>query len=395
MTEPIITSLLDTDLYKLTMMQSVLHAYPAAAVEYEFHCRNEVPLAPYVDEIRAQIKHLCQLRFSENELAFLAKLKYIKPDFINFLRLFQLSEEFVHLDTDGDHLVLHIRGSWLHTIMFEVPVLAIVNEVFTRNNYPAPDFAEGEKRLDDKIALLKAYPDHTGFRFSDFGTRRRFSRQWHGHVVERLKNELPHSFTGTSNLMYAKEKKLVPIGTMAHEYLQAFQALGPRLIDSQKRALECWVQEYRGDLGIALTDVVGMDAFLRDFDLYFAKLFDGMRHDSGDPYIWTEKALTHYRSMKIDPRTKRLVYSDGLSVATAIELHKTYHKQAKVAFGIGTHLTSDFGYQQLQIVMKMTRCNGQPVAKISDTPGKTLCRDEDYMKYLSKVFQVLESQNSR
>lgn len=385
---PIITSLLDTDLYKLTMMQSVLHAYPAADVEYEFHCRNAVPLASYIDEIREEISHLCQLRFRRDELDFLSKLKYIKPDFINFLRLFQLSEEFIVLETDGDDLSLKIRGPWLHTIMFEVPVLAIINEVFTRNNYPEPEWHIGEQRLHDKIELLKAYPEHKAFRFSDFGTRRRFSRIWQGHVVEQMKNELPHSFVGTSNLMYAKEKALVPIGTMAHEYLQAFQALGPRLVDSQKRALECWVQEYRGDLGIALTDVVGMDAFLRDFDLYFAKLFDGMRHDSGDPYEWTDKALAYYRKMKIDPRTKRLVYSDGLSVKTAIELHKTYHKQAKIAFGIGTHLTNDFGYQQLQIVMKMTRCNGQPVAKISDTPGKTLCRDEDYMKYLSKVFQV-------
>lgn len=388
MADPIIQSLLDTDLYKITMMQSVLHAYPAAAVEYEFHCRNDVPLAPYIEEIRREIKHLCTLRFSKDELNFLTKLKYIKPDFINFLRLFQLSEEFVSLETKGDAIALKICGPWLHTIMFEVPVLAIVNEVFTRNNYPQPDYAEGEKRLHDKIALLKDYPDHTRFRFSDFGTRRRFSRQWQDRVIERLKNELPHSFIGTSNIMFAKAKSLVPIGTMAHEYLQAFQALGPRLIDSQKRALESWVQEYRGDLGIALTDVVGMDAFLRDFDLYFTKLFDGMRHDSGDPYIWTEKALAHYRHLKIDPRTKRLVYSDNLSVATAIELHKTYHKQAKVAFGIGTHLTNDFGCQQLQIVMKMTRCNGQPVAKISDSPGKTLCRDEDYMRYLSKVFQV-------
>lgn len=388
MAEPIITSLLDTDLYKLTMMQSVLHQYPAAEVEYQFQCRNAHKLAPYMDEIRKEITALSYLRFRRDELEYLAGLKYVKRDFIEFLRLFQLSMEFVDLQTEGDDLLLTVRGPWLHTIMFEVPVLAIINEVYTRNTYPAPDYAGAEKRLDDKIALLKAYPEHTGFRFSDFGTRRRFSREWQRHVIERLKNELPHSFTGTSNVMYAKEMDLVPIGTMAHEYLQAFQALGPRLVDSQKRALECWVQEYRGDLGIALTDVVGMDAFLRDFDLYFTKLFDGVRHDSGDAVEWAQKAINHYKSMKIDPRTKRLVFSDGLSIGTAIELHKRFHKQAKVAFGIGTHLTNDFGYDPLQIVMKMTRCNGQPVAKISDTPGKTLCRDDDYLKYLSKVFQI-------
>lgn len=388
MADPIITSLLDTDLYKLTMMQSVLHQYPAAEVEYQFQCRNAHKLAPHMDEIRKEITALSYLRFRRDELDFLAGLKYVKRDFIEFLRLFQLQMEFVDLQAEGDDLLLTIRGPWLHTIMFEVPVLAIINEVYTRNTYPEPDYNEAEKRLSDKINLLKSYPEHKSFRFSDFGTRRRFSREWQGHVVERLKNELPQSFTGTSNVMYAKEKNLVPIGTMAHEYLQAFQALGPRLVDSQKSALECWVQEYRGNLGIALTDVVGMDAFLRDFDLYFAKLFDGMRHDSGDAVEWTEKALAHYRKMKIDPRTKRLVYSDGLSIQTAIELHQKYHKQAKVAFGIGTHLTNDFGYDPLQIVMKMTRCNGQPVAKISDSPGKTLCKDDDYLKYLSKVFEI-------
>lgn len=388
MREPIITSLLDTDLYKLTMMQSVLHAYPAAEVEYRFQCRNPHRLAPYIEEIRGEIASLCNLRFHRDELDFLAKLTYIKRDFIEFLRLFQLSMEFIDLRAEGDDIILYIRGPWLHTIMFEVPILAIINEVYNRNTYPDPDYAEAEKRLTDKINLLKSYPDHRSVRFSDFGTRRRFSRKWHRRLIERLKEELPQVFTGTSNLMFAKEMGLVPIGTMAHEYLQAFQALGPRLVDSQKRALECWVQEYRGNLGIALSDVVGMDAFLRDFDLYFAKLFDGIRHDSGDPVEWTEKALAHYRSLKIDPRTKRLVYSDGLSIQAAIDLHKRYHKQAKVAFGIGTNLTNDFGYEPLQIVMKMTRCNGQPVAKISDSPGKTLCEDEDYLKYLSKVFQI-------
>lgn len=388
MAEPIIQSLLDTDLYKLTMMQSVLHQYPAAEVEYQFQCRNAHKLAPYLDEIRKEITALSYLRFRRDELDYLASLKYVKRDFIEFLRLFQLSMEFVDLQTQGDDLLLTIRGPWLHTIMFEVPVLAIINEVYTRNTYPEPNYAEAEKRLEDKIALLKSYPDHKAFRFSDFGTRRRFSREWQGKVIERLQAELPQTFTGTSNVMYAKEKGLVPIGTMAHEYLQAFQALGPRLVDSQKRALECWVQEYRGDLGIALTDVVGMDAFLRDFDLYFAKLFDGMRHDSGDAEVWANKAIAHYKNMKIDPRTKRLVFSDGLSIQTAIDLHVKFHKQAKVAFGIGTHLTNDFGYDPLQIVMKMTRCNGQPVAKISDTPGKTLCKDDDYLKYLSKVFQI-------
>lgn len=384
----IIKSLLDTDLYKLTMMQSVLHQYPAAEVEYKFHCRSAHKLAPFVDEIREEIRALCALRFTREELEFLAGFKYIKRDFIEFLRLFQLSEEFITMGAEGDNLSLTIRGPWLHTILFEVPLLAIINEVYNRNHFPEPDYEEAEKRLKAKVAELKAYEDYRLFRFSDFGTRRRFSRTWQREVLVYLKAELPGVFAGTSNVRYAKEFGLVPIGTMAHEYLQAFQALGPRLVDSQKRALECWVQEYRGDLGIALSDVVGVDAFLRDFDLYFAKLFDGVRHDSGDPEEWTDKLLAHYRALRIDPRTKRIVYSDGLNFAKAIALHRKYHKQARIAFGIGTNLTNDFGVEALQIVMKMVRCNGQPVAKISDSPGKTLCEDKEYLSYLRKVFQI-------
>ena len=183
---------------------------------------------------------------------------------------------------------------------------------------------------------------------------------------------------------------LIPIGTMAHEYLQASQALGPRLRDSQKFALEKWVQEYRGDLGIALTDVVGLDAFLRDFDLYFCKLFDGLRHDSGCPYEWTEKVLKFYESMKIDAKTKSLVYSDGLDFPKAIDLYKRFKNNAKLFFGIGTNLTNDLGPKAINIVMKMVSCNGSPVAKVSDSAGKTMCKDEKFLAYLKEVFEIVE-----
>jgi nicotinate phosphoribosyltransferase len=178
------------------------------------------------------------------------------------------------------------------------------------------------------------------------------------------------------------------MGTMAHEYLQTFQAVGVQLRQFQRAALETWVQEYRGDLGIALTDVVGMDAFLNDFDLYFAKLFEGLRHDSGDPVEWGEKALEHYRQLGVDARTKRLVFSDGLNVQKAFALYAHFADRVQLGFGIGTHLTNDVGIVPLNIVMKLVSCNGQPVAKLSDSPGKTLCSDQTFLAYLRQVFNV-------
>lgn len=389
MPDAIIQSLLDTDLYKFTMMQTVLHQHPAAQVEYRFNCRTPaIDFSDCLEDIRREIAALCQLRLSEDELAYLAGLDYIKADFIHFLRLFHLDLRFVHLDYQQGELQLHIKGPWLHTILFEVPLLAIINEVYFRHHCPVLDWQEGRRRLQHKIAQVADAPDNRQFHFSDFGTRRRFSRVWQKEVVEQLASQLPQQFAGTSNLDLARRLGLRPIGTMAHEFLQAFQALGPRLVDSQKAALEAWVHEYRGRLGYALTDVVGMDAFLADFDLYFAKLFDGLRHDSGDPMIWTQKALAHYRKLRIDPNTKTLVYSDGLTMGKALEIYQRFREDCAMAFGIGTHLSNDLGPAPINIVIKMTACNGQAVAKLSDSPGKTMCDDDDYLAYLARVFKV-------
>ncbi|WP_319782272.1 nicotinate phosphoribosyltransferase [Oceanisphaera sp. IT1-181] len=386
----VIQSLLDTDLYKFTMMQTVLHQHPAAEVEYHFRSRNkQLDFSDCIADIEAEIAHLCQLRLSEDELSYLGQLDYIKPDFIHFLRLFRLDQRFVHVSCEKGELILKIHGPWLHTILYEVPLLAIISEVYCRRHHPNPDWVGARARLQDKIELVKSQPEYTDFRFSDFGTRRRYSRLWQQEVVMELAKQLPEQFSGTSNLDLARRLNLKPVGTLAHEFMQAFQALGPRLIDSQKMALEAWVHEYRGQLGIALTDVVGMDAFLRDFDLYFAKLFDGLRQDSGDPVEWTEKALAHYRKLNIDPRSKTFVYSDGLNMHSALDLHVRFREQCKPAFGIGTHLTNDImSHSPINIVLKMTSCNGQAVAKLSDSPGKAMSDDEGYMAYLAQVFDV-------
>ena len=389
----IIPSLLDTDLYKFTMMQVVQHHFPEAQVEYRFKCRNaDVDLTPYVAEIEREIRALCDLRFTPAELDYLRSWRFFKSDFVDLLGLFHLNERFIRVSRIPDsprEIDITIKGPWLHAILFEVPVLAIVSEVYYRAQVKTPDFAEGRRRLAAKIALANAVPG-TEFRIADYGTRRRFSRAWHDEVTRTLKTEMSAHFVGTSNVKFAQEHGLTPLGTMAHEYLQACQAVGPRLRDSQTFAFNMWAREYRGDLGIALSDVCGMDAFLRDFDLFFCKLFDGVRHDSGDPFEWGEKLIAHYQRMRIDPRSKTMVFSDSLNIPLAIRLYEYFKGRTRTSFGIGTNLTNDLGYEPLQIVIKMTRCNGQPVAKISDEPSKSMDYDPSYVAYLREVFQVPE-----
>jgi nicotinate phosphoribosyltransferase len=389
----IITSLLDTDLYKFTMMQAVLHQFPSAQVAYKFKCRNPgIELAPYVQEIRDEIRSLCSLHFQESELAWLRSLRFIKSDFVDFLGLFKLNEKYIQVSAmPNGEIDISIQGPWLHTILFEIPVLAIVNEVYFRNTQQVPDFVEGRKRLDQKVQALHA-ERLSDLKIADYGTRRRFSKAWHEEILRVLGAKLgigaDGQFAGTSNALFAMKLGLTPLGTMAHEYLQACQALGPRLRDSQVFGFETWAREYRGDLGIALSDVYGIEPFLRDFDMYFCKLFDGARHDSGDPFTWGERMIAHYRENRVDPLTKTLIFSDGLTVEKTIALYQQFRGRCKLAFGIGTNLTNDLGYEPLQIVIKMVQCNGQPVAKLSDTPSKNMCEDQRYLAYLRQVFGI-------
>jgi len=392
--QPVIHSLLDTDLYKFTMWQAMLHRHPATQAEYTFVCRNQpaYPLAELVDGVNQQLDHLCSLKFGADELAYLGGLRFMRSDFVDFLRIFHFQREFISARAVGDQLEIVASGPQVHVMAFEIYVLAIVNELYFRRFDQTAALAEGRRRLKAKIERLKAFaneaPRTHPFEFFDFGVRRRFSGDWQREVVATFKREVPQYFRGASNVLFARDLGLVPIGTMAHEYLQTFQTLGVRLRDFQRAALEAWVQEYRGDLGIALTDVVGMDAFLNDFDLYFAKLFDGLRHDSGDPIVWGEKALAHYAKLRIDPHTKRLVFSDGLDFDRAIQLHHHFSDRTQCGFGIGTNLTNDMGLRTLHIVMKLTHANRQPVAKLSDSPGKLLCDDETFLAYLRQVFKV-------
>jgi len=377
----------------------MLHRNPANQAVYRFVCRNRplYPLARLRAQVEEELDALCSLRFTEAELAYLAGLRFMKPDFIDFLRIFQYQRKFIRVWVEGDDLRIEARGPQVHVMGFEIHVLTIVNELYYRQFDQEQAMAGGRERLRGKVQLLKDAADSNPrltsgrhpFEFFDFGARRRFSKAWQQEVLTTLKVELPDMFKGTSNVMFAKDLGLVPIGTMAHEYLLSYQAQRVRLRDFQRAALEDWVQEYRGDLGIALTDAVGMDAFLTDFDLYFAKLFDGLRHDSGDPYTWGEKALRHYESLRIDPHTKRLVFSDALDFQRALDLHAHFCERTHLGFGIGTYLTNDMGLDRINIVMKLVECNGQPVAKLPDAAGKVMQDvDATFVAYLKKVFNI-------
>ncbi|MDE2429537.1 MAG: nicotinate phosphoribosyltransferase [Burkholderiales bacterium] len=390
--QPIVRSLLENDLYKFSMWQALLHSHPGAQTEYAFVCRNTpvYPLSELKTDVERELDHLCSLSFADDELSFLRGLRYIKSDFVDFLTVFRFQRKFVTVTAENDTLQIVATGPQVHVMGFEIFVLYIVNELYCRRLSSPAVIDEGRRRLHAKIAMLREFSREPArvhpFEFFDFGLRRRFSGEWQEEVVSTLARELPQYFKGTSNVYLAKKFQLTPIGTMAHEYLQSYQSFGVRLRDFQKVALENWVQEYRGDLGIALTDVVGMDAFLNDFDLYFAKLFDGLRHDSGDPVVWGEKALAHYAKLRIDANSKRLVFSDGLDLQAAFSLYRHFADRIMTGFGIGTNLSNDTGITPLNVVMKLVSCNGQPVAKLSDAKGKTLCNDETFLAYLRQVF---------
>ena len=385
-----IKSLLDTDLYKLTMMQVVYHHFSDSTARFVFKNRtqNTVFTPEMAQEIKHNIESLEYLFLTLHEKRYLeTSVPFLSQDFINYLSRFHFNMEYVTLQYTEDLQELHIEvnGPWVETILFEVPILAIVNSIYFKHQTKKEDtdqiYESALTYMDHEICkLLK-----TSTKFADFGTRRRFSAEWHRLILQKLK-ETPY-LVGTSNVYLAKKLNLKPIGTMAHEFIQAGQAfVHPR--DSQQYMLDIWAEEYQGNLGIALSDTLGFKYFLHDFNLKFMKLYDGVRLDSGDPEEQCRALLKHYQSHNIDPLTKTVVFSDGLDFDRAAHLQFLFGDCIKVAFGIGTFITNSIpGYSPLQIVMKMTHCNGLDVAKISDTPGKTMCKNPVYLKYLQHVIQ--------
>jgi nicotinate phosphoribosyltransferase len=393
----IIKSLLDSDLYKITQMQAVYQKYPEADATYSFVTRSSRSIPEgdkdFMSQVEDQIERLGEIAFTPSEISYLQELGLFSNSFLDYLEHFTIPTDTVKIGKKRlfNNLVdLTIEGKWLDTILLEVPILAIVSELWSKQ-YGNSVFVGGRNKLRDKIGLIHDLNiELPGFKFADFGTRRRHSWMWQEEVVKQLSCSLPENFTGTSNVMLANRFEIKPVGTMAHEWLQAHQVLAP-IHQFQRTALETWASVYRGKLGIALTDTINMDAFLDEFDLYNAKLYDGCRQDSGDPFAWTEKLLAHYKRLGINPKTKTAVYSDGLDIPTAIKIFKRYKDSINVMFGIGTNLTNDLGdntYKPLSIVIKMDSLNGFPVAKISDTPEKAICKDPAYLQYLKNTYKI-------
>ena len=392
---PIINSLLETDLYKFSMGQAIYHQFPSYKTTWTFRCRNKnVKFTPeMVQEIRDQIETYCTLRFTEDELSYLDNIKWFKGSYIDFLRIWQPRFEDFEITTNADcGLAIETKGTWLNTSMYEIPTLAIVNEVYFRMNYDYNQLIESfKRRLDDKFENVKHGKWYLGV-FSEFGLRRRLSAEAQELAIQKFShlNDTMHSaskFVGTSNVYLAKKFGVTPVGTMAHEWImcvgQGDHKHNPAY--SNYYALRAWVNEYGVLNGTALTDAITTDCFLRDFDLTYATLFSGVRHDSGDPIEWGEKMIAHYEKLGIDPKTKTLLFSDSLNFEKADKICRYFQGKAKVAFGIGTYIANDTDVEPLNIVMKTTACNGMDVAKISDVAGKGMCKNPEYVDYLQRA----------
>ena len=397
--EPIVTSLLDTDLYKFNMDQVIFHKHTNLSGEYDFRCRNEgVVFTPeMLEEINAQIDHLCSLRFSREELDYLRSIRFIKNDYVEFLRLWRPIREYVAtgLNEKGE-LSIVVRGPLFSAMQFEIYLLEIVNEVYFRLRYDyAVLRASAEEKLNRKIHDFQA--GKYTFRFAEFGSRRRLSREWEDEVVRRFSAETGNC-VGTSNVYLAMKYGLKPIGTYAHEFVQMYQGIDSiPLAYTNHYAMEDWYDEYRGDNGTALTDTVTTDLFLLDFNRAMVNNYTGVRHDSGDPFEWGEKIIAHYQKYGVDPRTKLLLFSDGLDFDRAQKLYDYFRDRVKVSFGIGTFCSNDTCEEALNIVIKLQTVNGRPVAKVSDTPGKAMCRDREYLEYLkgSIAFRLAREKEAR
>lgn len=384
--DPIVISLLDTDLYKFNMDQVIFHKHTELCGKYYFKCRNSgiVFTREMLDEINSQIDHLCTLRFRKDELDYLRSIRFIKNDYVEFLRLWRPIREYVStsLDKNGE-LSIIIDGPLFSAMQFEIYLLEIVNEVYFRMSYDYDTLLKAaEEKLNAKIAALN---DGTyTFKFAEFGCRRRLSREWEDVVVRRLSTET-NKCIGTSNVYLAMKYSLTPIGTYAHEFVQMYQGIDRYpLAYTNHYAMRDWYDEYEGDNGTALTDTITTDLFLMDFNRSMVNNYNGVRHDSGDPYEWGEKIIRHYESYGVDPRTKQLLFSDSLDFDRAQKLYDYFKNRAKVAFGIGTFCSNDTCEEPLNIVIKLQYVNDKPVAKLSDIPEKSMCHDADYLKYLKR-----------
>lgn len=390
--KPIISSLLETDAYKFSMGQAIYHQFSDYKTTWSFKCRNEEVhfTEEMVQEIKEQIRMYCNLRFNEEELEYLNNITWIKGSYVDFLRLWKPRFEDFEIGTDSPcGLTIETKGTWLNTSLYEIPTLAIVNEVYFRMGYDYDKLMDSYKeKLETKIAGIMDGTYELGA-FSEFGLRRRLSAEAEELAVKMLAEaKLPagNRFVGTSNVYIAKKLGITPVGTMAHEWImcvgQGNHKHNPAY--SNWYALDAWVKEYGVLNGTALTDTITTKCFLEDFQLTYATLFSGVRHDSGDPFVWGDNMIEHYKSLNIDPKTKTLLFSDSLDFERATKINRYFKDKVKVAFGIGTYIANDTIVPPLNIVMKTTACNGCDVAKISDVEGKSMCKSAEYVHYLQR-----------
>ena len=394
---PIITSLTDIDAYKPNMGAVIDRYYGDYTARWALKVRNpDVHFTPeMIQEIREQVDYFCSLSFTKQEINSLKSnftwlpLAYI----INNLKNWKPNREDIKINEIGVQsyndcgLAIEAKGTWLDTSLYEIAILAIVSEVWFAFKYADQKDkldCEFQKRTIEKFQKVKDGIYDIGT-FSEFGTRRRYSKEMHEWLVKYILNENIPGFIGTSNIWLAAKYGTKAIGSQAHEMFMAVQAK-PGLDKAYTNAeiLGAWNNVYKTKLGIALTDTIGSEVFLKDFDENYATLFSGVRHDSGDPIWWGELMLDHYKKLGIDPKTKTLLFSDSLNFEKATTIRKHFKDRTNVAFGIGTYLTNDLPVSPLNIVFKMIECNGKPVAKLSNDMNKSMCRDSAYIEYLKR-----------
>ncbi len=370
----IINSILDADLYKFTMMQAVIKLYPRAHVRYSFINRDkrEFPEG-FANELRKEVKSMESLFLSTDEKKFLNETCYfLEPTYIDFLSGYRYDSSEVGIIQNGSDLQISIEGPWYRTILWETTLMALISELYFKMVKTIPIDASMRKENNNKKANDFSLRNVS---YADFGTRRRFSYEIHDELVRDLVTYSLHNknFVGTSNVHLAHKHNTKAIGTMAHEWI-SFHAAKYGYTMANSMAMEAWVNVYRGDLGIMLPDTFTSEAFFTSFDKKHSMLFDGVRHDSGDPFEFANKTIEHYKRMNIDPLSKTIVFSDSLNVERTIEIKKYCEGKVKCSFGIGTNLTNDVGAKPLNIVIKMIAANENgrwvPTIKLSDDRGK-------------------------
>jgi nicotinate phosphoribosyltransferase len=370
-----IKSILDNDLYKFTMQQAVHRLYPWAEAQYVFINRGGADFPEgFGKKLQGCINAMADLRLSDEEATYLATTcDFLSPVYIDYLKSYRYDPHEVGVEQRCDELILHVRGPWYRTILWEVPLMAMISELYCKNSWVSHQYTD-EKCSAVNTAKAERFVKE-GVKLADFGTRRRFSFANQDKVIQDFLSVSPRAMLGTSNVYFARKHEIKPIGTHAHEWFMFHGAVNGYRMANQT-AMDAWSQVYQGDLGIALTDTYTTDVFFDSFDSVKARLFDGVRHDSGDPIIFANKVIDHYLSLGINPAFKTIVFSDSLTTEKAVMLNSHCKGKIKCSFGIGTHLTNDVGIKALNMVIKLSRCKPHPntpwmyAVKLSDSTGK-------------------------